>query len=108
MFALIRDGELVAFVESTDGYDLTGVTVREVEGDVRRLRYRGGEFVERDPTPAEETRAALDADTRWRAMREASPEQIEAWLAGNVTDLASARRVLKILILAVQRLARTR
>lgn len=108
MFALIRDGQLQAIVESTDGYDLTGITVREVSGDVRKLRLVAGEFVERAPTPAEQTRTALDADTRWQAMKAASPEQIESWLTSNVNDLASARRVLKVLILAVQKLARTR
>lgn len=108
MYALIRDGQLEAFVASTEGYDLAGLTVIEVEGDVRRLRYRDGRFVERDPTPAEETRAALDADARWQAMRDASPDQVQAWLDANVTDLASARRVLRLLILAVQRLAKTR
>lgn len=38
------------------------------------------------------------------AAENATPAQIEAWLTSNVTDLASARRVLKLLILALRAL----
>lgn len=111
MFGLIRtaDNTLDSKVGSTDGYDLSLYDVKELPpGDPAQWAWDGTQFVPRPPTPAEETEAALEADPRWLAMRNASPAQIEARLASDVTDLASARRVLKILVLAVQRLARTR
>lgn len=52
--------------------------------------------------PAEQT--ALEADPRWQALQGATPQQIEDWLTANVTSLASARQVLKILLLAVRQL----
>lgn len=111
MIALIRksDGAWVAAVASTDGYDLTLYDAVELPpGDPTQWAWNGAAFVTRDPTPAEATEAALADDPRWQAMRNASPAQVEAFLTGNVTDLPSARRVLKLLIIAVQLLARTR
>lgn len=110
MYGLIRkaDSTLDCIVDSTDGYDLTEFNVVEIPGDPMDLRWDGAQFVQRDPTPAEESDAALEADVRWQQLKGASPQQIETYLTQQVTDLASARRVLKILVLAVQRLARTR
>jgi hypothetical protein len=111
MYALIlkADSTLDSFVNSTDGYDLELYDVYELpEGDPGQWAWNGTAIVQRAPTASEETNAALEADPRWQAMKSASPQQVENWLAANVTDLASARRVLKILVLAVQRLARTR
>lgn len=110
MYALIRksDNALESIVESTAGYDLALYLVVDVAGDPHSLKWTGAALVPRDPTPAEETDAALEADARWQALKNASPAQIDAWLAGNVTSVAQARQVLKILTLAVQRLARTR
>ena len=111
MIGLIRkaDGVFVCGVDSTDGYDLSLYdAVAMPAGDPTRWAWDGVQFAPRPPTPAEETEAALDADPRWQAMRTAKPAQVDAWLSSNVTDLASARRVLKVLMLAVQRLAKTR
>lgn len=100
---------MVCAVYSTDGYDAALYDFVDMPpGDPTQWRWDGSTFVQRDPTPAEETAAALDTDPRWQAMKSASPAQIDTWLTANVTDLASARRVLKILVLAVQALARTR
>lgn len=111
MIGLIRkmDGAWVAAVVSTDGYDLTLYDAVELPpGDPAQWKWTGSAFVPRDPTPAEATEAALTDDPRWQAMKAATPQQVENYLAENVTNLAQAREVLKVLILAVQRLARTR
>jgi hypothetical protein len=111
MFALIlkADSTLDSIVDSTDGYDLELYDVYELpEGDPGQWAWNGTAIVQRPPTASEETAAALEADPRWQAMKSKTPQEVETWLTSNVTDLASARRVLKILILAVQRLARTR
>ena len=111
MIGLIRksDGVHVANVESTDGYDLALYdAVALPAGDPTQWAWNGSAFVTRTPTPQEATEAALTDDPRWQAMKNATPVQIDSWLAANVTDLASARRVLKLLILAVQLLAKTR
>lgn len=111
MYGLIRksDGVLECVVHATDGHDLTPYDVHELPaGDPMQYRWNGSAFVVRDPTPAEETAGALTADPRWAALKAASPAQIDTWLTANVTDVASARRVLKVLLLAVQALARTR
>lgn len=103
----------VALVESTDGYDLTVWRVAASgvpDPNAARLVWdrAAKAFVPRAPRPAEVTAAAIEADARWAALRGASPEQIDAWLATNVQTLQDARRVLRLLILAVQTLARTR
>lgn len=48
--------------------------------------------------------AALRTDPRWQALRTATPQQIDDWLNANMTTLASARQVFKILLLAVKKL----
>ena len=111
MWGLIRksDGVFVAAVESTDGYDLALYDARPLPpGDPSQWAWDGAQFVPRPPTAHEVTQADLEADPRWRAMKTATPAQVDTWLTGNVVDLASARRVLKLLILAVQLLAKTR
>jgi hypothetical protein len=102
--------DLVAIVNSTDGYDLSLYDTVEVTGDPREVRWNKAteQLVPRPPSPAEETDGALAADPRWQALRGASPAQIDAWLTNNVTNLAQARQVLKFLLLAVQKLAATR
>lgn len=47
---------------------------------------------------------ACEADARWMAIKNATPAQIETWITNNVTDLASARTLLKTLVLAVRAL----
>ena len=111
MLALIRkaDSTLAAFVESTAGYDLALYdAVAMPAGDPRDFTWDGAAIVPRQPSAYEETQAGLDADPRWQAMKTATPAQVDTWLTDNVVDLASARRVLKLLILAVQLLAKTR
>lgn len=49
---------------------------------------------------------AFDADPRWQALQSATPAQIDAWLSSNVTTLAQARAVLRLLLLAVRRIYR--
>lgn len=44
------------------------------------------------------------AKDRLRALANATPEQIDAYVDTNVTDLASAKTVLKTLLLAVSAL----
>jgi len=108
MKAIIDSEGRCTVVYSTDGYDLTGCTVVNAPAPIERYVWDGTQFAPRPPTPAEETDAALEADARWQALKNASPAQIDAWLASNVTTISQARQVLKILTLAVQRLARTR
>lgn len=110
MHALIdkATNTMVAVVDSTDGYDLSVFNVVPVTGDPAAWTWNGSQLVPRPPTPAEETATALTDDPRWAALKAATPAQIEAWLASNVSDLNSARRVLKVLVLAVQLLARSR
>jgi hypothetical protein len=111
MHAIIDgNGDCLYIVHSTDGYDLTGLAVVAVPDPARDYAWDKATqtFVPRPLTPAEETAAAMEADPRWQAMKTATPAQIEAWLTANTTTLAEVRRVLKILILAVQMLARTR
>ena len=112
MLALISKAtrDCVSVVHSTGGYDLALFDV--VPAPDNPLAYEwsisGQQFVLRPPSDGEATRAELESDPRWAALKTASGAQVDAWLAANVTDLASARRVLKLLILAVQLLARTR
>lgn len=106
MIALINNatGQCDAIVASTAGYDLTGYTQVEAPDDPANWRWVDGQWVARPPSLTEQDAEALDADTRWQAVLDATPEQIETWLTNNVTDLASARRVLKFLIVAIRRL----
>jgi len=50
----------------------------------------------------------LKADAAVQALRTRTPAQCDAWLDQNVTDLASARAVLKILARILALLARER
>lgn len=106
----IASGDLVAIVDSTAGYDMTRYTTVTVTGDPTAWRWDKAtqQLVPRPLSAGEVTQADLEADPRWQAMRTATPAQVETWLAANVTDLASARRVLKLLVMAVQIVARTR
>ena len=102
--------QCVALVSDPIAYDLAQYDqVPGPAGDPTSWRWdvTTETWVVRPPTPAEGTAADLDTDPRWQALREASPAQVEAWLSANVTDLASARRVLKILALGLQLALRT-
>lgn len=49
---------------------------------------------------------AFADDPRWQALQSATPAQIDNWLTANVTTIAQARSVLRLLLLAVRRLTR--
>lgn len=108
MFALIRksDNVIVAFVETTNGYDLAEYTALAVTGDATQLTWDGAQLVQRPPTPSEEVAAAFDSDPRWVALQSATPTQIDNWLTANVTNIAQARAVLRVLLLAIRKLNR--
>jgi hypothetical protein len=53
-------------------------------------------------------RAELRLDAAVQALRTRTPAQVDAWLDANVTDLSSARAVLKILARILALLARER
>ena len=113
MYAIVDrvSRECLCFSYSTDGYDPADYDFRELPtADFMAWAWdvATDDFIPRPLTPREVTDAALEADSRWQAIKTATPDDIEAWLSANVTDLASARRVLKILVMAVQKLARTR
>jgi len=46
-------------------------------------------------------RAETDADPLIQQFRGASPKQAAAWIDGNVTDLVSAKLVLKAMVKAI-------
>lgn len=46
----------------------------------------------------------LERNAQWTALRDATPAQIDTWLTNNVTNIAQARAVLKLLLLAVRKL----
>jgi hypothetical protein len=107
MKALINKSsrKLVALVESTEGYDLDLYDVIDAPpGDPQDVRWDGVQFVPRPPSPVEQIDAALGA-SQWVTLRSATPEQVDAWLNSNVTSVASARQVLRFLVLAVKRLS---
>lgn len=112
MKALVNeDGELVSVVSDTLRQNLAGLTVVDnVPEPVHNYQWSKAtqRFVPRPPTDNEETDAALEADDHWQALKGASPAQIDDYLMSNAANPAQARQVLKIIILAVQRLARTR
>jgi hypothetical protein len=106
MIGLIRkaDNVLLAVVESTDGYDLADFVTAELPaGDPTSWAWdaASSSFVPRPPTAHEVSRAALEADVLWQRLEDSTPAQVEAWLAANMTDLASARRVVKFILLAL-------
>lgn len=97
------DGECIAIVFDTAGHDLTGCTVLdEVPEPVHEHAWSQASqaFVPRPPNAQEE----LTADAHWSALKTATPSQIEAWLANNVNTLSEARRVLKLILLALRAL----
>jgi hypothetical protein len=51
-------------------------------------------------------RNALRVDAAVQALRTRTPAQVDSWIDANVTDLASAREVLKILARVLALLAR--
>ena len=46
-----------------------------------------------------------DADNKWQALMNATPSQIDNWMNSNITDLASARSLLRTLVYAVRYLS---
>ncbi len=91
-----------AFVQAAGTYALSAsepgrITVRLAGAHV------GPEIV---VTVGDAIDTAFAADPRWQALQAATPAQIDNWLAANVTTLAQARQVLRMLVLAVRRLAR--
>jgi hypothetical protein len=95
--------ELVGIVISTSGIDLTGLRIVEpVPRPPHDYRWNPvtSEFDPRPPNAAED----LKGDPFWTALRDATPRQIDNWLTGNVTNLAEARRVLKLILLALRAL----
>lgn len=52
----------------------------------------------------DDSELALDADPRWQALRTATPAQINTWLTSNVTTIAQARNVLRVLLLGMRKL----
>ena len=74
------------------------------EARVYSASLRGAYRAEVSVRAITETHATLDGDARWTAVRAATPAQIDAWLTANVTNLAQARDVLKLLLLAVRKL----
>lgn len=108
MIALIKNGECIAIVDSTDGHDLTGVTVIDAPENPAEWRYQAGQWQPRPLTDAEKDEQELAVDSRWNAVKSANPAQIDAWLAAHVTTLADARAVLKTLLLAVRKLERSK
>lgn len=109
MKALIdSSGECFAIVYTTDGYDLTGVTIIDPVPEPERdyvWNKATQAFVPRPPTDAEKTRSDLGADPRWAALKNATGAEIDTWLQNNVTSLAQARQVLGLLLRAVRVLA---
>ena len=106
MLALIRksDRQLEAIVHSLDGYEPELYDVLEVEGDPTMVTWNGTALVPRPKTAEEEVAQALADDPLARALLAATPAQIDAWLAANVTSLADARKVLKLALLGLRML----
>lgn len=108
MYALEHNASKdVIVVATTDGYDLTEWTVLASDAADPALNNtvwdKGTrQWVARTRSRDELARDALRAEALWTALDTATPAQIDAWLTTNVTDLASARRVLKMLLLAVR------
>ena len=105
MKALIDEAtnELRGIVASTAGIDLTGLRVVEpVPRPPHEYVWNAvtSQFDPRPPNAAED----LKGDPFWTALRDATPQQIENWLGNNVTNLAEARRVLKLILLALRAL----
>lgn len=108
MNALIdSNGECIVIAESLDGYDLTGrTTIENVPEPAHEYVWNQSlqQFEPRPPTQIELCAADLRADQMWDQLSNATPQQIDTWLTNNVTNLASARTVLRFLLLAVRAL----
>lgn len=106
MKALINaDGTLAGIVHSLDGVDVRGLTVVESVPEPPHefvWNVATQAFVPRPPTRIEASRADLRADAFWTQLQDATAAQLDTWLANNVTDMASARRVLKFVLLSVR------
>jgi hypothetical protein len=109
MKAIINvNGDCIAIVYSTAGYDLADCTVIDPvptpEHDFVWDKATQT-FVPRPLTDSESTRLTLNGDPRWQALKNATPAQIDTWLANNVTNLAEARQVLGLILRAIRVLA---
>lgn len=109
MKAIINsNGDIEQIVGSTEGVDLTGMTVIDnVPEPPHEYVWNKvtQQFDPRPPTDGEATRATLNSDTRWSALKNATPQQIDTWLQNNVTNLAEARQVLGLILRAIRVLA---
>ena len=110
MFAVINraTGQADAFVYSIEGYDpalWTFEPLPDDNPDSWLWDTASQSFVVRPESTSESTFNALASDPRWAALKSSTPAQVDAWLAANVTDLASARTVLKFMLLALKVLA---
>lgn len=107
----IATSELLV-VNSVDGYPAEAwavVRTDAVDLNGTAKRYRSdGTLEDRPPQEPERTRADLNADPRWTALRNATGTEIDAWLTNNVTSLAQARQVLGLLLRAIRVLAADR
>ncbi len=103
MYALIRLGDNKAseIVESTEGYDLKLYRVVPVEGDPHSQTWNGSEFVAKPPSKVQLSRSALAVDPVCARLGQLSPSEIGPWLQTNMTDLASARRVMEYVLLSL-------
>jgi len=54
------------------------------------------------PSQAKQDKIAAFSDAVWAQLKTATPGQIDTYLTNNVTTLAQARVVLRILMLAVR------
>jgi hypothetical protein len=87
------------YVQATGSYTFTPADVGEYVLELVGA-HRGSVTV----TVQSAVDAARDLDPRWAAIKAATPAQIDAWLTANVTNIATARDVLKTLLLAVRSL----
>jgi hypothetical protein len=85
------------FIAATGSYTFTPADAGDYEIELVGP-YRGAVTV----TVQSAVEAARDLDPRWAAIKSATPAQIDAWLTANVTNIATARDVLKTLLLAVR------
>lgn len=110
MKGLIRksDGVLEVVVSSTDGYDLSAYDAHDLPvGDPTGFAWDGAKFITRPPSVSEQSRSTLEADELWGHLESATPAQIDNWLTANVTNITTARRVLKFILLALKSLRAT-
>jgi len=91
-----------AFVQANGSYTLTattaGIATIRLAG-----RHVGPELI---VTIGDDLDMAFANDPRWIALKSATSAQIDTWLTSNVTNIAQARTVLKVLLLAIRRINR--